>query len=84
MPGLRDKLEEIFRKEFPDAQVREEGVGFGSSFYILITNGFEGMDEAERQDRIWALLRKNLKFEEIKQVGFVLTMTPKEEEAYAE
>ncbi len=84
MPGLRDKLEEIFRKEFPDAQVREEGVGFGSSFFILITSEFEGMDETDRQDRIWALLRKNLKFEEIKQVGFVLTMTPEEEGAYAE
>lgn len=42
------------------------------------------MDETDRQDRIWALLRKNLKFEEIKQVGFVLTMTPEEEGAYAE
>ena len=84
MPTLRDRLEEIFRAEFPDAQVREEGVGFGSSFYILITTGFERMDETERQDRIWGLIRARLPFEEIKQVGFILTMTPEEEAAYAE
>jgi len=42
------------------------------------------MDETQRQDSIWGLIRASLAFEEIKQVGFVLTMTPEEEAAYAE
>ena len=84
MPGLRDNLEKIFQSEYADAQVREEGVGFGSSFFVLITKEFDGMDETERQDAVWKLIRDNLDFDETKQVGFVLTMTPEEEEAYAE
>ena len=84
MPALRDKLEKLFRELYADAQVREEGVGLGSSFYILITREFEGKDETERQDDVWAVIRENLKFDEIKQIGFILTMTPEEEKAYAE
>jgi acid stress-induced BolA-like protein IbaG/YrbA len=84
MPTLKEKIETLFKTRYADAQVQEVGVGLGSSFYILVTKAFEGQEETARQDQVWAVLRENLSFDEVKGLGFILTMTPEEEKAYAE
>jgi acid stress-induced BolA-like protein IbaG/YrbA len=48
---------------------------------IVISNGFAGKEEFERQDEVWGLLIEELTDDELAQVGFVFTNTPDEAEA---
>lgn len=48
---------------------------------IVISEGFAGREEFERQDEVWGLLIDELTDDEIAQVGFVFTNTPDEAEA---
>lgn len=56
----------------------------GSVIATVVSGSFSGMDEAERQKRVWDVLRSNLSDEERLAVEFVFTIAPEEQEQNGE
>lgn len=48
---------------------------------LVVTETFEGIDEAERQALVWDVLEKNLSEEEHRRIEFVFVMSPAEYQA---
>jgi len=84
MATAEENIIKILREKYPYARVTVERVGPGGGIYTVVTTAFEKKDEVTRQDEIWAWLNEKLTFNDIKHIGFILTMTPEEEKAYAE
>ncbi len=84
MRKYEKEITRVLKEKYPDARIEiETGSGLNPIFTI-VTREFEKKTEKKRQKEIWEWLRKKLTFDEIKHIGFILTMTPEEEKAYAE
>jgi hypothetical protein len=72
-------VKNILTREFADATVELEQAHpakkLGGS---LVWSGFEGMEQIERQDRLWKALEKGLAKDEQLQITLLLTLTPRE------
>ena len=84
MAATESKIKKVLREKYPDATVTVERVGPGGGIYTVVTKAFARKTETKRQDEVWAWLKEKLNFEDIQHIGFILTMTPEEEKAYAE
>jgi hypothetical protein len=79
MDKLMKRVREVLRKEFPGCSPELEQVrplkkvgGF------LVWDGFEELEQLERQRRLSKALRKHLSPDELAGVTTILTMTPNE------
>ena len=84
MATAESRIKKVLREKYPGAKVTVERVGPGGGIYVVVTEDFAHKKETKRQDEIWAWLKEKLDFEDIRHIGFILTMTPDEEKAYAE
>jgi hypothetical protein len=73
------RLEEILKAEFKDATIELEKPGHGRISGFLIWTGFQGVEQIERQERLWGFLEKTLDADELLQISAILTLTPDEE-----
>lgn len=73
--SLRQKLEEAL-KEYPDAESVE--ISEDGKLATILSESFEGVDEAIRQEKVWEYLRGKLSEDELYSIEFVFTDTPKE------
>ncbi|MBM3957740.1 MAG: hypothetical protein FJ313_06770 [Gemmatimonadetes bacterium] len=77
--GVR-KLRKMLVDGFPGAEVRDlgrppEGSRIGG---VLLWKRFEGLDQIDRQQAVWRLLRARLTPEEQQEIGLIMTLTPHE------
>jgi len=84
MAKYEKKIKEALLEKYPDARIEIERSYGSNPIFTVITGVFENKPEKKRQDEIWAWLKEKLDFEDIRHIGFILTMTPEEEKAYAE
>ena len=80
--GVR-KLRKVLQETFPGAAVRDLGRPAGSRRIggLLLWDDFEGLDQIDRQRKLWGLLRAQLTPEEQREVSLIITLTPREFEA---
>ena len=77
--NLLDKLTVLLRKEFAGSTPELEPVkGNGRVWGVLYWDAFDGVDQIERQERLWAVLKAHLTPEEQHDVAAILTMTRRE------
>jgi len=70
----------VLYDEFPDAQTLKLEIdreGHKVSGYF-VSQDFEGMEDADRQDRVWDALEKGLSVEEQSRILSVIALTPTE------
>ena len=72
----KQQLENILR-EFPGVdsnQVRV--VGNGPFVAEIVVAGFDGIDEADRQERVYEFLRSRFPDDEMQNIEFIITNAP--------
>jgi hypothetical protein len=73
------KLTDLLRAEFPgceiDMEVTVPGHKVGG---YLIWDGFVGVEQIDRQDRVWSFLEKSLSTDEQRAISVLLTLSPEE------
>ena len=76
---LSRRLKSILAESFPGASLRIERRGplkkYGG---IIVWQGFEGMEQIDRQRQLWSRLRSALSAEDQLRITAILTMTPAE------
>lgn len=73
------RLTRVLREAFPGATVRLDKVSSSDKVSgFLVWNGFGGVDQIDRQSRLWQILRARLSAEEQMKISAVLTLTPSE------
>jgi acid stress-induced BolA-like protein IbaG/YrbA len=63
---------------YTDDEVRLEEAGGGKVGGVLVSGRFAGRSQEERQQELWAALRKNMKPEDLLDIVALMTMTPEE------
>jgi acid stress-induced BolA-like protein IbaG/YrbA len=78
--GFMRRVKTILNDEFPEADALKfelEKDGRRISGYV-VSKDFNGMEDADRQDRLWDILESNLSVEEQSRILSVLAYTPSE------
>jgi len=78
--GFMRRVKTVLNDEFPEADALKfelEKDGRHISGY-LVSKDFNGMEDADRQDRVWDILEGNLSVEEQSRILSVLAYTPSE------
>jgi|GEM_PF-4029586 len=76
MSDLKDKVVEALQMLDPAAKIDVQGTG--TVVATMVSGSFAGVDEAERQKRVWDSLQGTLTVAERLAVEFVFTVTPDE------
>ena len=74
---LREKLKRVLLKKYKGAEILWERAG-DRIVAEMIWKGFVGMDQVERQEKLWDYLHKQIEQEEEAQIAAILTATPYE------
>lgn len=75
------RVKTILNDEFPEADALKfelEKDGRHMSGYV-VSKDFNGMEDADRQDRLWDILESNLSVEEQSRILSILAYTPSEQ-----
>lgn len=75
--GLRRKLFRVLKAEFPKADISLDQPGTKVSG-LIVWQGFEGLEQVDRQSRLWKTLRSSLSRDEQLKISAILTMAPVE------
>jgi hypothetical protein len=78
METLIEKIEVIVSSVFPGCSVELESRDEETIGGFLLWNGFEGIDQYDRQVEVRNLLRKRLSKDEERAVSFIFAFTPYE------
>lgn len=81
--GFMRRVKTVLYDEFPEADALKfelEKDGRRISGYV-VSKDFDGMEDADRQDRVWDVLESNLSVEEQSRILSVLAYTPGERES---
>ena len=84
MEDFKEKVGEIINAEFGENAADLEVLESGRVSGFVVSVRFDDKSDKERQDMLWEALREKLSQEELLNVSFLITLTPDEEEAYAE
>ncbi len=79
--GFMRRVKTILNDEFPEADALKfevEKDGRRISGYV-VSKDFNGMEDADRQDRLWDILESNLSVEEQSRILSILAYTPDEQ-----
>jgi acid stress-induced BolA-like protein IbaG/YrbA len=68
------------KEAFPGAEVTDfgrpaRGRRIGG---LLVWDGFDGLSQLERQNRVWAALRERLDVPALQEISLIMTFTPRE------
>lgn len=83
--GFMRRVKTILNDEFPEADALKfelEKDGRRISGYV-VSKDFNGMEDADRQDRLWDILESNLSVEEQSRILSILAYTPDEQRVAA-
>ncbi|MEK7726865.1 MAG: hypothetical protein AAB354_00560 [candidate division KSB1 bacterium] len=83
--GFMRRVKTILNDDFPEADALKfevEKDGRHISGYI-VSKDFNGMEDADRQDRLWDILESNLSVEEQSRILSILAYTPTEQRVAA-
>ena len=72
------ELTDLLRKNFPDCDLEIESVGAGRFGGFIIWNGFEDMEQIDRQREVSKVIKSNLDRAKQSRISALLTMTPEE------
>jgi hypothetical protein len=78
MEELIQKLTQLLQQNFEGGEVEFETTGTQRVGGVLIWEGFTGLQQIERQRRVWEVIRNALAPDEQLQVAALLTLTPEE------
>jgi acid stress-induced BolA-like protein IbaG/YrbA len=84
MENIKEKVEDIINAEFGENAAELEVLESGRVAGFVVSVKFDDKSDKERQDMLWAALEEKLAPAELLNVSFLITLTPDEEEAYAE
>lgn len=84
MENLKEIVDKIINAEFGENAAELEVLESGRVAGFVVSGKFDEKTDKERQDMIWDILEKELQPPELLNVSFLITLTPEEEEAYAE
>lgn len=84
MENLKEIVDKIINAEFGENAAELEVLESGRVAGFVVSLKFNEKTDKERQDMIWDILEKELQPPELLNVSFLITLTPEEEEAYAE
>ncbi|MGD8718658.1 MAG: hypothetical protein PVH29_07535 [Candidatus Zixiibacteriota bacterium] len=84
MEDFKEKVEEAINAEFGENAAELEVLESGRVSGFVVSGKFDDKSDQERQDMLWETLKEALTQEELLNVSFLITLTPDEEEAYAE
>ena len=76
---LKKKVTAILQKAFGGSSIELEKSGAGKLAGFLVWDRFRGVEQIERQERLWKVLEKELAAEELLQISTILTLTSDEE-----
>lgn len=84
MDQLEQKIIDIIRAQFADAEIRYDHEPDERISGFIVSEKFLDMDHEARQGAVWKLLRSRLTPDEKQQVLGFLIYTPEEVQAYTE
>lgn len=89
LPLLNDfmaKLKGVLQEEFPAAQdiILEPAPDAERVKGVIVSEGFAGTDDADRQDQLWDILEDKLSQSEQRRVLSLIAYTPEEYRAFKE
>jgi acid stress-induced BolA-like protein IbaG/YrbA len=84
MEDFKEKVESIINAAFGENAAELEELESGRVSGFVVSVKFDDKSDKERQDMLWAVLEEKLPRGELLNVSFLITLTPDEEEAYAE
>jgi acid stress-induced BolA-like protein IbaG/YrbA len=84
MEDFKEKVESIINAAFGENAAELEALESGRVSGFVVSIKFDDKSDKERQDMLWAVLEEKLPRGELLNVSFLITLTPDEEEAYAE
>ena len=77
--SFRAKLSRVLTQAFPGAAVQlDQSKPLGKFSGLVVWDGFGGLEQVDRQARLWKRLRAELSKEEQLKITAILTMTPAE------
>ncbi|MBM3477257.1 MAG: hypothetical protein FJX75_28655 [Armatimonadetes bacterium] len=77
------QLKDLLQRSFPQAEISDLGRPTRESRVggVLVWDGFAGRTQLQRQQMLWEALRRDLTADELLDVGFIVTVTPRESQA---
>ena len=78
MEEFIQKLKSLFTQHFSASDLEVEPAGNNRVGGFLIWEGFSGLEQIERQRKVWKFLRQELRPEEQFMISAILTLTPEE------
>jgi len=80
MAQIVDRIREVLGGKFPHAQIDElEPAASGDRASVIVAwKGFEGLEQIDRQQKVWAVLRELLDEEDQLAIGWIMTLPPDE------
>lgn len=79
---LVKKITNELETEYEGIEVTDEYAGPMRVTLNLIWDGFKGIPENERQEKVWELLHAKFKYADLKYVSYIITWTRAEKETY--
>lgn len=77
--SLSKRVGRILAEQFPGAKVTIERAKPAEKIGgIIVWKGFDGLDQVDRQSRLWSALRSQLSSDEQRKITAILTMAPAE------
>lgn len=72
----KQQLKDIL-SEFPDVEKDKVLIGGTGPFVAqIVVTSFDGLDEGDRQERVYAYLRKRIADDEMQDIEFIITNAP--------
>jgi hypothetical protein len=79
-----DKIEAVLKDAYPGGEVDLNRLRNGRIIGHVVSSDYLGLDDAERQDHLWTVLRASgLEYDELKKISMIFTLTPEEQAAVA-
>lgn len=73
------KLDKFLRNHFTDADIHiDPPRPSGRIGGTIVWSGFEGRDQLDRQNEVWAIIDKNFNDDEKRNIILIMTLTPDE------
>ena len=79
---VKTEIIKKLKEKFGESAVSDEYGGPMRFIVHVVTDGFKGKGEDERQDEVWSFIHKEFNYSDFKYIGLVMTWTPEEKEAY--
>ncbi|MFB3894146.1 MAG: hypothetical protein ACE15C_19250 [Phycisphaerae bacterium] len=78
--ALKAKVRKILKDNLPGINIDDLGPGglSGKIGGVLVWKQFEGLDQVDRQEKVWNLLRQHLSMDEQSRLSLMITLTPDE------